>query len=183
MIAMFGWFSEARTFASRWNRAIGSASAANASGRILMATSRSSRVSRARYTSPMPPAPSAESISYGPMRVPGARAKTLIADYMGGPDARTGLLLCDELLFIDSSWRWLDSPYRRLRSVTLGPAADRTFPTECRACPETLLFRTRWERLARSSTRRLTTSNGMRPGARLIRRHARLQLLEPVEHG
>src|SRR5258705_500953 len=77
MIAMFGWFSEARTFASRWNRAIRSASAANASGRILMATSRSSRVSRARYTSPMPPAPSAESISYGPMRVPGVRAKRL----------------------------------------------------------------------------------------------------------
>ena len=35
-----------------------------------MATWRSRRVSRARYTSPMPPAPSAESIWYGPMRVP-----------------------------------------------------------------------------------------------------------------
>ena len=51
-----------------------SASAANASGRILMATSRSSRVSRARYTSPIPPAPRAERISNGPSRVPEARA-------------------------------------------------------------------------------------------------------------
>src|SRR5579872_6660731 len=32
-------------------------------GRILIATVRSSRVSRARYTSPMPPAPSADWIS------------------------------------------------------------------------------------------------------------------------
>ena len=47
MIAMLGWFSEARTCASRSNRAIRSASAANASGRILMATSRSqARVAR-----------------------------------------------------------------------------------------------------------------------------------------
>ena len=42
---------------------------------ILIATSRSSRVSRARYTSPKPPAPTAARISYGPMRVPIERAK------------------------------------------------------------------------------------------------------------
>ena len=36
-----------------------------------MATVRSSRVSRARYTSPIPPAPSEERISYGPRRVLG----------------------------------------------------------------------------------------------------------------
>src|SRR6185436_19641558 len=41
---------------------------------VLMATSRFRRVSRAFQTSPMPPAPSAERISYGPSRVPGARA-------------------------------------------------------------------------------------------------------------
>src|SRR5688500_6806685 len=35
-----------------------------------MATLRSSRVSRARYTSPIPPAPSAERISYDARRVP-----------------------------------------------------------------------------------------------------------------
>ena len=39
-----------------------------------MATSRSSRVSRARYTSPIPPAPRAERISNGPRRVPEVRA-------------------------------------------------------------------------------------------------------------
>ena len=35
-----------------------------------MATSRSSRESRARYTSPIPPAPSWSRTSYGPMRSP-----------------------------------------------------------------------------------------------------------------
>jgi hypothetical protein len=39
----------------------------------LIATVRSRRVSRARYTSPMPPAPSGETISYGPSLVPEAR--------------------------------------------------------------------------------------------------------------
>ncbi len=39
----------------------------------LRATSRSSLVSRARKTSPMPPAPTADTISYGPRRVPAAR--------------------------------------------------------------------------------------------------------------
>ena len=35
MVAMFGWFSEARTCASRWNRARRSASAANDLGQDL----------------------------------------------------------------------------------------------------------------------------------------------------
>src|SRR6202011_3804775 len=51
-----------------------SGSAAKASGRILRATLRPSRVSRARYTSPMPPAPSGAMISYGPSLVPGVKA-------------------------------------------------------------------------------------------------------------
>ena len=38
------------------------------SGSTLIATSRPSFVSRARYTSPMPPAPSADRTSYGPSR-------------------------------------------------------------------------------------------------------------------
>ena len=41
-------------------------------GSTLMATSRSSRGSRARYTSPMPPAPISESTSYGPSFEPEA---------------------------------------------------------------------------------------------------------------
>ena len=40
-------------------------------GSTLMATSRPSRASRARNTSPMPPAPIGATISYGPSRAPG----------------------------------------------------------------------------------------------------------------
>ena len=45
---------------------IRSASAAKAAGNTFSATSRPSRLSRARYTSPIPPAPTADKISYGP---------------------------------------------------------------------------------------------------------------------
>src|SRR5262245_8731465 len=47
----------------------------------LMATKRLRRVSRAFHTSPMPPAPRAERISYGPSRVPGARVMESAQDY------------------------------------------------------------------------------------------------------
>jgi hypothetical protein len=50
-----------------------------------MATVRSSRVSRARYTSPIPPAPSGARISYGPSLVAGASG-------IGGRDYNLGLL-------------------------------------------------------------------------------------------
>src|SRR5262245_52456459 len=65
---MFGWDSAATARASRWNRDRDSGSFASRSARTLIATSRSSRVSRARYTSPIPPAPSGPRISYGPRR-------------------------------------------------------------------------------------------------------------------
>src|SRR5215471_18690160 len=71
---MFGWFRAASVCASRVNRARRSGSAANSSGRTLSATSRFSFVSRARYTSPMPPAPIGARISYGPRLVPEVRA-------------------------------------------------------------------------------------------------------------
>src|SRR5437773_12048775 len=61
---MLGWFSDAIARASRWNRSL------NRSRETLMATVRPRRVSRARYTTPMPPAPSGAWISYGPRRVP-----------------------------------------------------------------------------------------------------------------
>src|SRR5687768_1255016 len=48
-------------------------SAARPGASTLMATTRSRRVSRPRYTSPMPPAPTASTNSYGPRRVPVAR--------------------------------------------------------------------------------------------------------------
>ena len=53
LAAMFGWLSEARTSASRWNRLTRTGSRENSSGRILIATSRFSFVC-ARYTSPFP---------------------------------------------------------------------------------------------------------------------------------
>jgi len=60
---MFGWLSEARRRASRSKRVTRSGSRANPSGSALIATSRPSRVSFARKTSPMPPAPSGATIS------------------------------------------------------------------------------------------------------------------------
>src|SRR5438477_6636479 len=74
---MFGWFSDASVWASRVNRTSRSASLAKRSGSTLIATSRLSLVSRARYTSPMPPAPIGATISYGPRRVPAARGMEL----------------------------------------------------------------------------------------------------------
>src|SRR3974390_898077 len=70
---MFGWFRAAAAFASVSKRNRRSGSIDNTSGRTLMATSRSSRESRARYTSPMLPAPRGERISYWLSFVPGGR--------------------------------------------------------------------------------------------------------------
>src|SRR3954470_16469540 len=55
---------------SRSNRLRKCASLVRAAGRTLIATVRSRRVSRALQTSPIPPAPRGETISYGPRRVP-----------------------------------------------------------------------------------------------------------------
>src|SRR5687767_2539442 len=74
MAPMFEWLRAASVCASRVKRAIRSGSAVRASGRTLSATSRFSLASRARYTSPMPPAPSSDRISKLPNRVPGDSA-------------------------------------------------------------------------------------------------------------
>src|SRR2546425_2924332 len=71
---MFGWFSAAAARASFSNRPRRSASPEKAAGRILMATSRPRRGSRARYTSPMPPVPTSDTISYGPSLAPAEKA-------------------------------------------------------------------------------------------------------------
>jgi hypothetical protein len=60
---MFGWFSAASVFASCSKRLSRSASAAKSRGNTFTATSRFSRVSRARNTSPIPPAPMGAVIS------------------------------------------------------------------------------------------------------------------------
>src|ERR1041385_3743076 len=67
---MLGWFNDATVRASTSKRRKRSGSCVNVGGRTLMATSRPKRVSFARYTSPMPPAPMAPSTSYGPSFVP-----------------------------------------------------------------------------------------------------------------
>src|SRR5271169_6717 len=75
---MFGWFSALADCASSLKRRRRSSSALKDAGRILMATSRLRRVSRALKTSPMPPAPMNPVISYGPMRVPLAKGIFLV---------------------------------------------------------------------------------------------------------
>ena len=67
-----------------------------------MATVRSSRVSRARYTSPMPPAPIAAWISYGPSIVPEDKG-------MGGnysPERKGEALQTDILQRCTLSHKW-----------------------------------------------------------------------------
>src|SRR5215472_3243223 len=79
---MLGWFREEIVRASRSKRSLASALSARCCGRILTATLRSSRVSRARYTSPIPPAPSGATISYGPSFVP--EESPIARDYTRG---------------------------------------------------------------------------------------------------
>ena len=69
----FGCESAATARASFSKRRTLSGSPAWAAVRILTATSRWSRVSKARKTSPIPPAPTDATISYGPRREPGPR--------------------------------------------------------------------------------------------------------------
>jgi hypothetical protein len=60
---MFGWSRTEIARASLVNRVRNWTSAARLGASTLMATVRSNRVSRARYTSPMPPAPTGDSIA------------------------------------------------------------------------------------------------------------------------
>src|SRR6516162_8007792 len=80
-------------FASLSKRCLCTGSLQNWAGRILMATVRSSRVSRARYTSPIPPAPSGARISWGPSRVAGASAM-IGCDYTPGEIHPCSILRC-----------------------------------------------------------------------------------------
>src|ERR1700693_3466777 len=70
---MLGWLREEADRASFSNRFNRSASDASSAGSTLIATSRRSLGSFARYTSPIPPAPMGARISYGPSREPAVR--------------------------------------------------------------------------------------------------------------
>src|SRR5947208_15757896 len=74
---MLGWFKADADRASFSKRLRRPASEPRSAGRTLIATSRLSRASRARHTSPMPPAPRREITSYGPSRPPAERLTRL----------------------------------------------------------------------------------------------------------
>ena len=84
---MYGWLSAEAARASRSRRETRAGSRASATGSVLRATSRPRRVSRARYTSPMPPAASSEHTSYGPSRAPGSSRGR---GGCGGPETPAG---------------------------------------------------------------------------------------------
>src|SRR4030095_1354170 len=67
---MLGWLRPPPARASCSTRRKRSGSFENDAGKTLTATSRPSRGSFARYTSPIPPAPSGETISYRPTPPP-----------------------------------------------------------------------------------------------------------------
>src|SRR5437667_11359679 len=69
-VQMLGWENFEMVRASRSNRCRSAESDEWCEGNTLIATVRSRRESRARYTSPMPPAPTGLTISYGPSFVP-----------------------------------------------------------------------------------------------------------------
>src|SRR5580692_11126010 len=90
---MLGWFSEEIARASRSKRCLASDLSERCAGRILIATVRSRRVSRARYTSPIPPAPKGETISYGPSFVP--QVKAIRARHYSPEEARSDPTIVD----------------------------------------------------------------------------------------
>src|SRR5713226_1233349 len=95
MVMILGWLradAERASCSKRRNRSL---SAEKAAGRILIATLRSRRASRARYTSPIPPAPRGAMISYGPSLAPEVRTipNTIIFPRKG---LAVGLTILDE---------------------------------------------------------------------------------------
>src|SRR4029450_10856017 len=109
---MLGWLRAAAARASCSKRRRRSGSALNASGRTLMATSRSSRGSRARYTSPIPPLRRGPTTSYGPSRVPACTDTALVRRLLSRQRIGTNLELDD---------------------LALGPFAALDVPDEVRA--------------------------------------------------
>src|SRR5437762_1017113 len=81
---MLAWESCEMVRASRSKRSFRLGLETKCPERTLMATSRPRRVSRARYTSPMPPAPNCPVISYGPNLVP----VVIIGSDAGGAGSR-----------------------------------------------------------------------------------------------
>src|SRR5687767_144931 len=91
MVTIPGWFSADAARASCRKRRLRSSLPVRADGSVLIATSRPSCVSRALYTSPMPPAPRGERISYAPSCEPGSRG---IAESLDEHQIRAELVAC-----------------------------------------------------------------------------------------
>src|SRR5262249_29455002 len=110
---MCGWESCEIVLASRSNRWRSSSLLVRCSGRTLTATVRSSRVSRALYTSPIPPAPIAERISYGPSLDP---ATSVMCRPFCSTAVRPGIL-CPVLMFLLQRRRPVQDDRRRQNRV------------------------------------------------------------------
>src|SRR5688572_17914465 len=138
-------------------RASRSKRALNGPRLALMATNRLRRVSRAFQTSPMPPAPRADKISYGPSRVPGVRTMEVagIIECRVLPDA-VGFGKSLEVLHDFTAPR---TPYCRCESWTATVGAKhhpRAGPGDGRAALSPALSRAAATRVSRlSSSRRL----------------------------
>src|SRR5881397_945285 len=78
---MFVCSSAAAVRASRKNRSTSSRSKASVKGRTLIATSRSSWRSRARYTMPIPPRPSSSRISYSSSSPERTRSRSVTSSF------------------------------------------------------------------------------------------------------
>src|SRR4249920_2515628 len=79
---MLGWLSDAIAWASRAKRSV------NRAADTLMAASRGRRVSRARYTVPIPPEPIEPRTSYAPSVVP-AETVAISSGVTWWPDSAT----------------------------------------------------------------------------------------------
>src|SRR5262245_51742105 len=164
---MFGWESAATAFASRSKRVTRSRSVANTDGSTLIATSRSSRTSRARYTSPMPPAPRARTTSYGPSVVPGLSATVRLRG--GGPYWDGGIIAAVHRFLVP----FVDSPDRlRLTARQIVMSVTRECPRAGGRLGDAASVRSSWPRQGRD---RPADRRGDRrdQGHRAIRGHRR----------
>src|SRR6185369_1453181 len=90
MTTMFSWLQFAVARASTMNRRVSSGDVVCSN---LSATRRPSQVSRAKYTTPMPPRPSSRMISYWPMRAEGGAPGTSGASQFGAGVTPSGTMV------------------------------------------------------------------------------------------
>ena len=124
MAPMCWWLRAARILASRSKRARRSVSLTKSGGRILIATSRSSWRSRARYTRPIPPLPRRPTIVYAPNSRPMKAAASSAAPI----NAAAGPLSPSRLGRLE----------RKPSASLCAASSDRTSSRRCRSSPQAL---------------------------------------------